>query len=144
MWEILIITSICVGDVPISHLTGTGRESLEDKNSEDGKPSFKKNLYESKLGLPLNHFIESIENERDSPEEKEFEDGASMKQNLYDHMVKVIAKAPITKKYTCYTCEPPDCRQGPPCSNAVQVSLCTAILFKIVTRVLHLELCDCL
>lgn len=119
--------SICVGDVPISHLTGTGRESLEDKNSDDGKSLFKKNLYESKLGLPLNHFMESIENERDSLEEKEFEDGASMKQNLYDHMVKVIAKAPITKKYTCYTCEPPDCRQGPPCSNAVQVSLCSAI-----------------
>lgn len=71
-------------------------------------------------GLPLNHLME---NEGESPEDDQPDDpgDVALNVNLYDHMIKAFNKIPV-KKYTCYSCDPPDCRELPPCTNALQVS----------------------
>ncbi|XP_054274083.1 activin receptor type-1 [Macrosteles quadrilineatus] len=70
------------------------------------------------LGLPQNHLIE---NEADSPEENLQDDTGDidLRNKLHDQMIKAYSKIPV-KKYKCYSCEPPDCREGPPCYNALQ------------------------
>lgn len=66
------------------------------------------------LSASLNHLLEA---EEELQEEIHQDDFADSNKRLLDHMFKA---SPI-KKYKCYSCEQPDCKEGPPCYDALQV-----------------------
>lgn len=65
--------------------------------------------------------------EEDEEDSSELQQDAADRQTdfetekLQEQLFKAHLRGPV-KKYTCHSCEPPDCTEGPPCINAIQVS----------------------
>lgn len=74
-------------------------------------------LFLGEFSASLSHLLET---EEDLQEEINQDDFVETNKMLLGHMFK----ASPPKKYKCYSCEQPDCKEGPPCFDALQVCIC--------------------